>query len=274
MPIVSILLPTYKNPAYILRAIDSVIKQSYEDWELLIIDDGLTETAKGIISDFIKQDQRIVVISNLKNLGIQKSLNHGLSKARGVYVARIDDDDEWTDIYKLHNQVDFLKNNPEYVLVGTGALVVNGKKEELFRYFFPETDISIRNKILYKNCFIHSSVVFSKEKAVEVGGYSESIDVLHIEDYDLWFKLGLQGKMYNLQKHSVSFTVHENSISSKNKKDQLLRNIQLIKKYKNKYPNFTISIVNGILKARLYDIYCVLPVFLRNTIFRFYKKML
>ena len=56
MPIVSILLPTYKNPAYILRAIDSVIKQSYEDWELLIIDDGLTETARGIISDFIKQE--------------------------------------------------------------------------------------------------------------------------------------------------------------------------------------------------------------------------
>lgn len=270
--IVSIILPTYNGARYIKRAIDSVIAQTFSDWELLVIDDGSKDDTGNIVKEYTNKDSRIIYLKNEINLGIQKTLNKGLKEAKGKYIARIDDDDEWIDKDKLKKQIEFLENNKDYVLIGTGVVVVGEEGIELMRYLLPETDIEIRNKILSKNCFVHSSVVFKKDTALTFGGYDESKDSKHIEDYDLWLKLGTIGMFANLPICGLKFTQREGSISSIHKLEQFKKNINLIKKYKYKYSKYYRSIIFSYLRFKLYDIYLLLiPNKIKTKILKLYK---
>ncbi len=269
---VSIILPTYNGEKYVKRAIESVIAQTYQQWELIIIDDGSTDGTHTIVEQWSVEDARIRYFKNDTNLGIQKTLNRGLHEARGEYIARIDDDDTWCEASKLQQQVDFLNDNKEYVLVGTGVIIIDEKEKELIRYLLPTKDHTIRNSILAKNCFVHSSVVFRKDKALEVGEYDESNDTRHIEDYDLWLKLGVVGKLLNLPTYAVKFTQRDNSISAVSKIEQFKKNIKLIKKYKNKYPNYLGAIIKSYIRLFFYGFIKILPIKYFNIIQFFYKK--
>lgn len=238
MPVVSIILPTYKNPKYLTRSVDSVLAQSFSDWELIIIDDGLTQEAKLSVLNFTKNDQRIVIVSNSSNLGIQKSLNKGLLASRGKYIARLDDDDWWIDNDKLKKQVDFLEANPDYVLVGTDAIICDENLVDMQAYSMPKHDLEIRNRILFKNCFLHSTVLISKKAIDKIGGYLESKRVRNVEDYDLWLRLGLIGKMANLDIKSAKLIISSNSVTAKNRTVQARKDILLAFRYRNKYPHF------------------------------------
>lgn len=273
IPKVSIILPTYNGGKYIKRAIESVITQSFSGWELLIIDDGSTDNTENIVKGYIEKDSRIIYLKNEVNLGIQKTLNKGLREAKGEYIARIDDDDEWIDKDKLKKQVEFLNNNTECVLVGTGVIVVSEEGTELFRYLLPETDKEIRNKILAKNCFVHSSVLFRKEAALSFTGYDESTATRHVEDYDLWLKLGTIGKLANLPIYAVKFTLREGSISSINKLEQFKKNLILARNYKNKYPNYFFSLLRSCLRVIIYGFILKSPIkFSLNKLTKFYKE--
>jgi glycosyltransferase involved in cell wall biosynthesis len=270
---VSIILPTYNGAKYIRRAIDSVVAQTFHYWELFVIDDGSTDSTENIVKEYNSKDNRIIYLKNAVNLGIQKTLNRGLKEAKGEYIARIDDDDEWIDKEKLKKQIDFLDKNKDYVLVGTGVIVVNENGAELFRYLLPKHDREIRNKILAKNCFVHSSVMFKKDKALIFRGYSELNDTRHIEDYDLWLKLGTVGNFGNLPIYAVNFTLREGSISSVNKIEQFRKNISLAKMFKGNYPNYLSSYFRSILRLLIYGFIIKLPikVFI-NKLIKFYKK--
>lgn len=270
---VSIIMPTWNGAHRIGPSIDSVINQSHNEWELLVIDDGSTDDTEEVIKEYANGDTRIIYLKNDENLGIQKSLNRGLREAKGEYIARIDDDDRWIDRDKLKQQIEFLDLNKDYVLVGTGAIVKNEKNTELFRYLNPENDQGIRNKILLKNCFIHASTMFYKSKAVIFGGYSESSEVENLEDYDLWLKMGTVGKMHNLPIHAVGFMVRGDSISAKNKFDQFKKNIRLTKKYKNIYPKYNKSLFLNYLRIVIYPIFNILPLgFIKHKIINIYKN--
>ena len=143
-PRISIILPTYNGAKYIRKAIESVISQNFFDWELMIINDGSTDNTEEIIEEYKSKDNRIVYIKNDSNLGIQKTFNKGLGEAKREYVARIDDDDEWIDKDKLTNQVEFLDNNQDYVLVGTGVIIVDVSDKEVVKYLVPTRDNEIR----------------------------------------------------------------------------------------------------------------------------------
>ena len=272
MPTVSIILPTYKNPTLLNRAIESILPQSFVDWELIVVDDGLTNEARKNLQNVIEKDSRIRVVTNSSNMGIQKSLNAGIKAAQGTYIARIDDDDAWIDSNKLASQIKFLHDNPSCVLVGTGTVVVDASGKELFRYVSPQNDTEIRSQMLYKNCFTHSSVVFKKSAALEVGGYSESKEVLHIEDYDLWLKLGILGELHTMQTYSVAFMQHAGSISAQNKIAQLKRNAALIRRNRNVYPNYLLYAIIAELKIIGYPVFAILPGWLKRFISRSYKN--
>lgn len=271
---VSILLPAWNGAHRISRAIESVLAQTYPDWELLVIDDGSTDETSLIVGGYGMRDPRIHYIKNESNLGVQKSLNKGLREAKGEYIARIDDDDEWVDKTKLQKQIDFLHANPDHVLVGTGVIIVNENREELFRYLLPQTDEKLRAKILGKNYFVHSSVLFRKDKALEFEGYSESKEVIHLEDYDLWLKLGTIGKFANLPLHSTAYMVRADSLSYKNRVHVFKKNLSYIKKYKGKYKNYYKILLLSYLRFALYSIYVKffskLPV---NKLIKIYKKI-
>jgi glycosyltransferase involved in cell wall biosynthesis len=271
--LVSIILPTYNGGKYIERAIESIIAQSFSSWELLVIDDGSVDNTKDIVDEYSIKDNRIIYLKNEVNLGIQKTLNKGLREAKGEYIARIDDDDEWIDKDKLQKQVEFLSNNQNHVLVGTGVIVIDEKGTELFRYLLPEKDKDIKKKILGKNCFVHSSVMFRKNLALSLGGYDELKDTRHIEDYDLWLKLGTVGNLANLPIYAVKFTLREGSISSTNKTEQFKKNINLAKKYKDKYPNYFGALFRAYARIIVYGFILKSPIkFSLNRLIKFYKE--
>ncbi len=274
-PLVSIILPTYKEARFLNRAIKSVCAQEYENWELLIIDDGLTPRIVALIEKFKESDTRIRFYKNEKNRGIQKSLNRGLNEAQGKYIARIDDDDQWVRGDKLMTQVDFLENNNDYVLVGTGGIIVDEEGCELARDILPQTDRDIRKSFLSKNCFLHSSVLFRKQSALDEGGYSESRSVRHVEDYALWLALGLQGKVANIPLYAVSLTVGTTTLTYKNRLIQAKRSLALVWKYRYFYPSFAKGYCIAFIRLVFFGVQKILPFSPKiiHTIKRIYRKV-
>ena len=255
-PLVSIIMPVYNGEGLVRRAMASVAKQSFADYELIVIDDGSTDGTAGVVKPIAASAAKVIYERNEKNLGIQDSLNKGLEMARGKYIARIDCDDQWVGGDKLEQQVRFLEENKDHVLVGTGAIVVNESDEEMFRFLEPLKDEAIRRMILSKNCFLHSSVLMRKEAVMEAGGYDAGEDCKHVEDYDLWLRLGKIGKLANLPVYGLRYAVSSTQISSQHRIAQFRKNIYLMRKYWDDYPghvmawirNYTRLIVYGYLR--------------------------
>jgi glycosyltransferase involved in cell wall biosynthesis len=272
--LVSIILPTYNGAQRIERAIQSVFDQSFTLWELLVINDGSTDATREIVEGFVNKDPRIRYLKNEKNLGVQQSLNKGIALSAGEYIARIDDDDAWIDKNKLKRQVAFLEDNADHVLVGTGVVVVDAEGKELFNYLLPTTDEAIRENMLSKNCFAHSSVLFRRIAVMHAGGYSEAKEALHIEDYDLWLKLGLSGKLANLPVYGIKWALRRNSLSSHHKIEQFRKSISLIRKYKAIYPNYFFAMVKSYLRVVLYSLILRSPFKNSlNKILKWYKAL-
>lgn len=240
-PLVSVVVPTYNGQFYVNRAVQSVLKQTYKNIEVIIINDGSTDKTKEIIQQLKEKNSRVSVLENEKNLGFVESLNRGVDYASGKYIARIDDDDVWIDEKKLKKQVDFLEKNSEYVLVGGGLITINNKEEEIIKYLPPEQDTDIRNIILLTNCFGHSAVIFLKSVFEKVGGYDEKFGFF--ADWDLWLKMGKVGKIHNLQEFVISYLDKEAYNRLYRSRDLQIRRqlglrIALKRKYKIDYPHF------------------------------------
>jgi len=249
-PQVTVLMPAYNAAETIAKAVESVSGQLYDDFEFLIINDGSEDDTAKVVENVA--DERIRYLENDSNLGIQKTLNRGIRESKGKYIARIDADDSWVEREKLKEQVAFLENNPDHVLVGTGAIVTNEDGDELFRYKNPATDYEIRQQILGKNCFLHPSVVYRKSAVDQVGLYDESEACLHIEDYDLWLRMGMIGKLANLKMYGIVYRKSDMQISSQNKMTQLRGYLRLIRKYKDNYPGYWKALFRSYVRIYLY----------------------
>ncbi|HEY4525882.1 MAG TPA: glycosyltransferase [Candidatus Paceibacterota bacterium] len=272
MPKVSIILPCHNGAKYLPRAIKSVRAQTLTDWELIVVDDGSNDATSPIVMELARSDGRIKLMRNEKNLGIQKSLNRGLVAAKGEYVARIDDDDEWIDKDKLKKQADFLDQNPDCGLIGTGVVEVDENDKELFRYRQPATDAEVRKKILKQNCFTHSSVMFRRQPVIELGGYPETEETKHVEDYDLWLRLGEKWKFANLPDYATKFTLRPGNISSSNKTEQFRKDIALTKKYIGLYRGGLWAVGRGYLRVWAHHVLALLPKSVMRLVLRLYKS--
>ena len=272
IPKVSISLPTHNGARWIKDSIESVLSQSYANFELIVINDASTDDIEVVVESFVHRDARVVYVANETNLGIQKTLNKGLRLARGEYIARIDDDDVWAEKDKLERQIDFLDTHLDYVLVGTGTIVVNEDGVELFRFLSPVTDEDVKNKILFKNCFTHSSVMFRKEEVLSCGGYREDEIARHVEDYELWLRLGVIGKLGNLPTHGVRFMLRSGAIGARYKPMQLRNSIKLIQIYKQHYHRPFLAIVFAYIRHVGYVLVEELPKSFQRMIFGVYKK--
>jgi len=267
--VVSIIMPTYNRSELIKFAIRSILNQNYQKWELLVIDNESTDQTKEVVEQFMKMDERVRYFNVRKSvkLGISNYLNYGMEQATGKYIARLDDDDEWCDTFKLDKQVGFLEQNKEYVIVGGGAIMVDQNRKEIFRFLKKENDNEIRNNALYANPFWHNTVMFVKQKALELGGYN---DLRFVEDWDLWLRLGLKGKLYNLQEHLSLYMNAGQNLSVSNQKLAAKTILKLIKRFQNQYPNgMRAKILNS-----LQLFYAYTPSFFRRKTqnFLFYLK--
>ncbi len=246
MPKVSVIMPVYNNDLFLSKAIESVLAQSFSDFELVIINDGSTDNSSKIIKDYKNNDSRIVSIENVENRGLIYSLNTGIKKAQGNFIARLDSDDWWLDVDKLKKQVNYLENNVECGLVGSFAKVFDQKEIELYNLKYPTTDAEIRKEILIKNCFIHSSVLFRKSLAIVNGLYLEKEK--YVEDYGLWMRIGEKNKFANIPEYSVGYLLNEQGETQKNNLRLIKANLKLIKKYKIFYPNYFLGFLKWVFK--------------------------
>ncbi len=162
------------------------------------MNDGSTDNTDKIIKKYIGQNLPIKYSLQVRNKGIAESRKIALSLCEGEYLAVLDSDDVWTDKDKLKKQVDFLDNNKDYVLVGGMAGIIDQAGSVIGKINFEQTDERIRNKLLFSNQFVHSSIMYRREVALEIGGYKE---YKLGEDYDLILRMGKKGKLMNLSRH-------------------------------------------------------------------------
>ncbi|MFC2059680.1 glycosyltransferase family 2 protein [Chloroflexota bacterium] len=242
-PTVSVIIPTYNRAHLIGRAIQSVLNQTYQDFEIVIIDDGSTDNTEEVVKGFSYDRLRHIQLSEKPGQCVAR--NTGLKAAKGEYIAVLDDDDSWLDEEKLKKQIEFLDAHPDYVLVGTNSVVVDGNGSELARGSLPEKDDEIRGKLLEQNCFVHSSVMYRKSAVMIFGGYSPVKGTPNCNDYELWLQLGTVGKFANLPIYGVNYTIWSGNISiwlgnisAKNLLTLRLNDLKLTSKYKNEYPNY------------------------------------
>lgn len=238
---ISVILATYNRAEFIKRAIESVLSQSYKDFEFIIVNDACQDDTLRVLKSY--NDSRIKIINNEINLGFVKSLNKAINYAKGKYIARIDDDDYWIDKDKLLKQVKFLEDNQDCVLVGCGGIKIDNRDKELKKFLFPKEDEEIRKMLLITNPFIHASVVYLKEAWEKVNGYDESLKLS--QDFDLWAKLGKIGKMHNIQDYGVKFTEHSQSRMNQNIHKHILLKQKVRKRYRKDYPYFYRSYILG-----------------------------
>lgn len=124
-PLISIILPSYNGAKYIRQAIESVLVQDYQNIELIVINDASTDTTREIVAEYAAKYPRVRLLDNATNSKLVFSLNRGISEAKGEFIARIDDDDIWTDSSKLTQQLFALQSHPEIGVVGTLGYIID-----------------------------------------------------------------------------------------------------------------------------------------------------
>lgn len=193
MPKISVILPVYNGEAFVAQAVQSILEQQFNDFELLIIDDGSTDSTKTILDTFT--DKRIKRITHRTNQGLIASLNEGIEKATSQLIARMDADDISLP-ERLQQQYDYLKTNSKVVLLGTEASVIDASSNWRYDQTSLHSDAALRRLLTVACPFVHGSVVFRKEAVTAVGGYRNT--AYAAEDYDLWIRLSKQGEIANL----------------------------------------------------------------------------
>ena len=210
-PNITVLLSVFNDEKYIGKAIDSILNQTFADFELLIIDDCSTDKTVGVIQNY--KDSRIRLIVNKRNIDITKSLNKGLSLARGIYIARHDSDDISAP-NRLEKQFNFLENNKDYVAVGSHTEVIDENSNHIE---FLRCEISaeeIYYNLSYRNNLTSSSIMFLKEIIYDIGSYDESSS--HSEDYEFLFRISRKYKIYVIAEYLVKYRIRDNQRLSKN----------------------------------------------------------
>jgi glycosyltransferase involved in cell wall biosynthesis len=223
VPEVSVVMPVYNAAKYLRAAIESVLAQTYQNFEFIIVNDGSTDESHEIILSF--NDQRIRLIDQ-KNTGVVNALNVGIKESRGKYVARMDADD-FSLPTRLEKQVIYLDAHPDCVALGTAFLVVDeaGKPEKV-KATFPE-DALLRFEVLFQSPFGHGTVMLHRQVLDKVGGYSPAPDARHIEDYELWTRLAREGRLANLPQVLYEWRKNSEGVSAENFKVQLDRTYRL-----------------------------------------------
>ena len=191
MPKVSIILPVYNGEKYISQAIDSIMAQTFKDWELIVVDDGSTDATNPQIPHF---NDKVHNIRFGKNEGIVAALNAGLISATGEYIARHDADD-YSDPRRFQMQVDFLDAFPHYGVHGSAILLMDSQDFPKYVLRYP---VKPSMADLMESCCVgHPTVMFRREVYEKIGGYDPEFNMGCCEDYDYWLRVREHFKIFN-----------------------------------------------------------------------------
>lgn len=215
---VSFLVSAHNNQKYILASVRSLLSQTWIEYEIVIVDDASTDGTAAILEEFTHYDSRIRVIRNHENLGLTKSLNIGLARCGGTYIARMDADDIALPD-RLQKQLDFLESNPNVAACGSLGVYIDEAGKEIGPKDLPTTYEAIKKKLLFNNQFIHSSLFFRKSVLDKMGGYNEAFKTA--QDYELMMRIAATYPVANLSDRLIKWRVRRGSISWKSKQQEI-----------------------------------------------------
>lgn len=208
-PAVSVLMPVYNGERFLAEAIESILGQTFADFEFVIVDDGSTDTSPAILADYASRDPRIRVVTQA-NAGIVAALNRGLAECRTALVARMDADDVSLPT-RLERQVAFLATRPMVAVVGTAVQRISETGAAGPEVRHPAAWQAIARGLRHGNCLAHPSVMMRRDAVMEVGGYREFLR--HAEDYDLWTRVAERQELANLPDCLLRYRVHGGQVS-------------------------------------------------------------
>lgn len=206
--LVSVLLSTYNSEESIGESIESLLSQTYKNLEILISDDGSTDSTKEICKKFQLKDERILFSSNKKNIGLTKSLNNLAQKASGSLIARHDADDISLP-YRIEEQIEFMKKKKLDAVTTRSLVKQNNKKRPGISFYIPDKLLINR-----KNPFIHGTLIIKKNVFQEIGYYDERF--YYAQDYKLFYDLLNKGYKVKTLNKALYILNTENNISSEN----------------------------------------------------------
>lgn len=229
-PLVSVVLPVYNGEEFLAQSIQSIINQTYKNWELIIVDDCSSDNSNKIAQEFAKTDNRIKIIKNEKNLKLPASLNVGFDCANGEYYTWTSDDNEYYP-EAFEKMVDFLENNSYYGMVYAQT---NVEKDGVVQDYI-WCDGATTPTTLLEFCVPGACFMYRKTVAQKVGKYNENCFLN--EDHEYWLRVLLIAPIANLDEILYLYRLRNGSLTETRKKEINLGKHKLLKKYRKIYAN-------------------------------------
>ncbi len=228
-PYITVFTPNYNNANFISETIESILNQTYTNFEYIIIDDGSTDESWNIIQKYANIDTRIKCYKNERNLKIVETRNRGFqySSSKAEYFSIIDSDDV-ANKKRLEYQINFLEKNKGYGMVGSNAIVINENSKIIGHRNYPLENEKIKKIITRINPFTQSSVTLRKKVINEIGLYDKKWFVC--QDYDYWLRVGRRWKLKNLEFPLIRYRLNTNQVKNKFLKETLLFTYEIQKK--------------------------------------------
>ena len=216
---IDIIMGIYNCEKYLDDSIQSIINQTFKNWRLIMCDDGSTDKTKEIAKKYCNDyPDKIILLENEKNMGLNYTLNKCLENTSAKYIARQDGDDI-SNPNRLKEEFEFLENNKEYVLVSTNVKQFN---QNGFWGILKYPEKPEKDDFLSISPICHAAVLIKRDAFIEVGGYTVDERLLRVEDYHLWFKLYARGyKGYSIQKELYYVRDDENAARRRTWKNRL-----------------------------------------------------
>jgi len=208
-PVISVLFPIYNGATYLKDAVQSIIDQTFTDFEIIIINDGSTDESESIIEEF--NDKRIKYFRQ-NNHGLSATLNRAIGIASGEYLARQDQDDI-SYPRRFEKQVEYLRKHPDCGMVGTWAAIWEGRTETNRAHNHPAESLILKFEMLFDNPFVHSSVMIRRKVLETVGMYSNDKSRQPPEDFELWSRVMQKFEIANIPEILLVYREIPNSMS-------------------------------------------------------------
>lgn len=217
-PRVSVLLPVYNGERDLPTALDSILAQTIQDWELIAVDDGSTDRSGQILQDYAARDDRFRIIRR-SNGGVAAALNDALAAAGGEFCARMDADDIALP-ERLGLQVEYLERNPNCVAVGTQVILIDEDGDEIGPMKGLPTDHESIDRALLSFAWpiVHPSVMMRTDALCKIGGYS--VEAFPLEDHDLFLRMAEIGRLANLPQSLLQYRRHTGSVSTESRQGE------------------------------------------------------
>lgn len=228
-PFVSVIMPIHNNEKYLRESIESILDQSYTNFEYIIIDDFSSDSSWDIIQEYAKKDPRIIPVKNKANLKIPKTRNLGFKISKGKYVV-VQDGDDVSCLDRIEKQVEFMEKNPDYGATGSNMHVIDSNSEIIGERRYINDFNKIKRAITRYNPIAQPSVIIRNSLIKnDIGNYNE--EFIRCSDYDLWIRIAMKYKIGNIQDFLVKYRRSDEQGLIKNYDQSLKFTLLIQKKY-------------------------------------------